>query len=144
MVDKGKIALILAAVISIVTAISHLSCIFIGPVCFEAQMAPHEIVKSAINGTMLAPIATLIVSGLFISCGICSLSGAGIIKKLPYINFLLVLISALCIFRGISTVPLSFLFPEMVSAFSILAGSIWFFTGLLFAYGYLSIRHKNF
>ncbi len=140
---KGKIALVLAALISIATAIAHLSCIFIGPACFEAQMAPPEIVESAVKGTMLAPITTLIISGLFVCCSIFALSGAGLIKRLPYVSTVLALIAVLCMLRGIGTVPLSFLFPEMVSTFSILAGFIWFLSGLLFGYGYIYVRNKH-
>ena len=140
---KVKIALSLAALISVLTAIAHLSCIVLGPACFEAQMAPPALVESATNGTMLAPVATLIVAGLFIICGVFALSAIGIIKSLPYVRPALLLISVVCLLRGVATIPLSFMFAEMVSTFNLSAGFTWFITGLLFAYGYYYAFSEN-
>lgn len=140
---KGVWALSICALISITTAIAHLSCIFLGPSCYRAQLAPQVIVQSAVDGTLLAPIGTAIVSFLFVTCGLFATSGAGYIKRLPLLNLALITIACLCILRGLSTIPESFMFPEMVSAFSISAGIIWFITGLLFAYGYICIRRVN-
>lgn len=137
---KGGWALIICALIALVTAISHISCIFLGAACYQAQLAPAQIVQSATDGTLLAPLATLTVSLLFILCGLFALSGASFIKKLPFQNLALLTIAILCTLRGLSTVPLSFLFPEIVSDFSLIAGAIWFITGLLYAYGYICVR----
>ncbi len=135
--DKlAKWALLLAALIAISTAVAHLSCIILGPDCFKAQMAPEPLVQSAIDGTWLAPISTIVVSLIFVVCGLFALSAAKIIRKLPLLNTALITIASICIVRGIATVPLSFLFPQMVSVFSLLAGAIWFITGLLFAFGF--------
>lgn len=136
----GMLALIVAALIAIAIAIAHLSCIFLGPACFEAQLAPAVLIESSANGTWLAPIATIIVSGLFILCALFALSGAGLIRKLPLTNMTLIVIAGLCLLRGIATVPLSSLFPEMVNTYSVIAGMVWFLTGVLFAYGYLEMR----
>ena len=140
---KVKIALSLAALISVLTAIAHLSCIVLGPACFEAQMAPPALVESATNGTMLAPVATLIIAGLFIVCGIFALSAIGIVTRLPYVRPALLLISVVCLLRGVATIPLSFMYADMVSTFSLSAGFAWFFTGLLFAYGYCYAFNEN-
>lgn len=72
--------LILAAAISIVTAMTHLSCLILGPQCYAAQMAPKVIITSAQNGTMFAPIANIMISSLFIICGIYALSAAKVIR----------------------------------------------------------------
>jgi hypothetical protein len=138
----AKIALLIGSSIAFFTAIAHASCIFLGPACFKAQMAPPELVESAKQGTWLAPIATLVISGMFILCGLYALSGAKFIKKIPLTHLALVVISGLCIIRGLGTIPLSFIFPEMVSAFSILADVIWLVVGLLYAYGFKHY-HKN-
>lgn len=106
-------------------------------------MAPPELVQSSKQGTLLAPIATLVISGMFILCGLYALSGAKIIKQIPLTHLALVGIAGLCILRGLSTIPLSFIFPEMVSAFSIFAGIIWFITGLLYAYGFKHFRNST-
>jgi len=140
---KGILALTLAAAISTATAIAHLSCILIGPSCYKAQLAPPQIVQSAIDGTLLAPVATVIISALFLSCAFFAASGAGFIKKLPLLKPALITISVVCILRGLATVPASYLFPEMVSVFSLLAGFTWFTAGVLYLYGYRCLRHVS-
>jgi hypothetical protein len=143
MSKKGKISLLIGALIALITAISHTSCIFLGPHCFAAQMAPPELVESAAAGTWLAPVSTLIISGSFLLCSFFTLSAIGIIKKLPFTYLALVSIAALCVLRGLGTIPLSFMFPEMVSKFSLIAGFIWFIAGLLYWYGFVEYRKIN-
>ncbi|WP_206052594.1 hypothetical protein [Neptunomonas marina] len=140
---KGVLALSIGALIAIATAVAHLSCIFLGPSCYQAQMAPPEIVQSATEGTLLAPMATLIISFLFLVCAVFAMSGAGFIKKLPFIEPVLATISGLSLLRGLATIPSSYAFPEMVSAFSITAGLIWFVAGLLYFYGFRSLRQPS-
>lgn len=140
---KGILALTIGAMISIATALAHLSCIFLGPACYKAQLAPPKIVQSAVDGTLLAPMGNLLVSSLFVACGLFALSGAGLIKRLPLQNLALITISGICILRGLSTVPASYMFPEVVSNVSIIAGTTWFITGLLFAYGYMCVRRES-
>lgn len=43
----GITLLFLAAIIAFGTALAHFSCIFFGPECYSAQMAPKFIVESA-------------------------------------------------------------------------------------------------
>lgn len=136
----GVSALILGAGIAVVTAVAHTSCMFFGPSCYQAQMAPKEIVQSAIDGTWIAPIGTIFISALFMLCAAYALSAAGIIKRLPLQGLGIYCIAALCVTRGAATLPLSFMFPDMVSNFSLLSGAVWFMTGLLFFFGYRCAR----
>ena len=132
----ARIGLVLGALIAIFTAIAHMSCIYFGPACFEAQMAPSEIVQSAIDGTWVAPVGTLLVSSIFLLCAAYALSAAKLLKTLPFLRLGMYVISLGCIFRGVATLPLSFAFPEMVSAFSIISGLVWLLSGFLFLFGY--------
>jgi hypothetical protein len=132
----AKIGLILGALIAIFTAIAHMSCIYLGPACFEAQMAPPELVQSAVDGTWLAPVGTLLVSSIFLLCAAYALSAARLLKTLPFLKLGMYVISLGCILRGVATLPVSLVLPEMVSTFSIIAGLVWLLTGLLFFFGY--------
>ena len=78
--SKGFVALLLGALIAIVTAVAHMSCIVIGPSCFKAQLAPPHIVRSAMEGTSTAVIETIIVSSLFLACAFFAISGAAVIS----------------------------------------------------------------
>ena len=140
---KNKIGiyfLVITAGIAILTAFSHLSCLAKGENCYRAQLAPEPIIQSAINGTMLAPVGTIFISILFILCAAYALSAAKLIVQLPLLNMGIYTISALCLFRGVATVPLSFMFPDMVSNFSIFAGAVWFVSGMLLLLGFRFIN----
>lgn len=129
-------ALLLAALLLIVTAVAHLSCIVLGPACYQAQLAPSEVVQSALEGTMLAPLATVLVSGLFLLCALYAVSSAGLIRHLPLLRPAMFCLALLFVVRGIATLPLSLMYPEMVSAFSVVAGILWLLCGLCFWSGY--------
>ena len=139
----GKFLLFLVAIIAIGTAIAHMSCILLGPECYAVQMAPPEIIQSAENETLLAPLSTSFISLLFIIIALYSLSSAGVIKRLPLLSVGVYIISILCIIRGVVTIPSSFVFPDMVSTFSISAGIVWFTTGVIFFVGHKYVHQPN-
>lgn len=133
--NKNKVGLLFLSIvagIAILTAIAHISCVFIGENCYRSQLAPEVIIQSAVNGTLLAPVGTTFISLLFLLCAIYALSAANLIIKLPLLKTAMYSISILCIFRGLATIPLSLTYPEMVSGFSIIAGATWFVSGVLF------------
>jgi hypothetical protein len=132
----GVTLLVLAAFIAMATAIAHMSCIFLGPECYSAQMAPSIIVESAINGTYLAPVGTVIASSIFAVLGLYALSGAGVIRKLPLLKYVIYVVAALCIIRGILPLQLWLRHPDKVNDIVLYTGIVWFLTGLLFLFGY--------
>ena len=73
--NKNKVGLLflsIAAVIAILTALAHMSCIFLGESCYRSQLAPEVIIQSAVNGTLLAPVGTtLIFFAVFSLCYLC-------------------------------------------------------------------------
>ena len=137
--NKNKVGLLflsIAAVIAILTALAHMSCIFLGESCYRSQLAPEVFIQSAVNGTLLAPVGTTFISSLFLICAIYALSAANVIMKLPLLKTAIYSISILCILRGLATIPLSLTYPEMVTSFSIIAGAMWFISGVLFFLGF--------
>ncbi len=136
----GILFLVLAALVAMGTAAAHLSCIYLGPECYVAQMAPTQIVESAINGTYLAPIGTVFVSGIFIVLGLYALSGAGftgkLIDKLPQVNYAIYTIATLCIIRGLLPLQLWLRHPDKVSDAVFYVGIVWLISGLLYLVGY--------
>ena len=132
----GLLFLIIAAGIATFTALAHMSCIFLGESCYRSQLAPEAIIQSAVDGTLLAPLGTTFVSSLFLLCAVYALSAADIIPKLPLVEVAIYSISALCILRGLATIPISLAYPEAVSRFVITSGAIWFISGVLFLVGF--------
>lgn len=137
---SGIAALLIVAGIAVTTAIAHMSCIVIGPNCFRAQLAPEIIVKSAVEGTWIAPIGTLFVSVLFLVCAIYAVSATKLIKPVPMLRAGIFVISGLCLLRGIATIPIVVLYPNIITTFAIVAGFVWFASGVLCLIGYILLR----
>lgn len=98
---------------------AHISCIYFGPQCFQSQMAPELIINSAETGSWLAPVATIVVSALFLTSAFYALSGARIIRKAPLLILGIYAISCMCIVRSISGILLAIAYPESFSKSSL-------------------------
>lgn len=143
--NKNKIgvaALLAVAAIAVFTAMAHMSCLVLGESCYRAQLAPEVIVNSATEGTWIAPAGTLFVSALFLICAIYAASAAKLIKPVPFLRLGIFTISGLCLLRGAATWPLSIMFPDKVTMFSIVAGIVWLVSGVLCLAGYFLVNHK--
>lgn len=139
----GVVLLSLVAAIAVVTVIAHMSCIYLGPSCFSAQLAPVAIVESAKEGTWLAPIGTLVVSSVFLLCALYVLSAAKLMFPVPMLRLGIIVISCLCIFRGIATIPMLAIVPEAATLFAKIAGVVWFSSGLSCALGYYLVQSSE-
>jgi uncharacterized membrane protein HdeD (DUF308 family) len=113
-----------------------MSCIYFGPECYAAQMAPPQIIESAKKGTYLALIGTLFASTIFFVLGLYALSAAGFFRKLPLLKFTIYTIATLCIIRGILPLQLWLRHPEKVNDIVLYTGIVWLITGLLYLFGY--------
>lgn len=137
---KGIVLLVVAAGIFFCTALAHLFCIYFGPQCYSAQMAPPQIVESAKAGTMLAPFGAILVSTIFTVLGLYALSGAGLFRRLPLLSFGIYTISIISVIRGLLPIQLYFRHPEKVSDPILIAGIIWLLVGVFFFFGYRAVR----
>ena len=139
----GVVALLTVAGIALFTAVAHMSCIVLGEGCYRAQLAPEAIVNSAIAGTWLAPVGTILVSALFLVCSVYAISAAKIIKPTPMLRLGIFTISGLCVLRGVATLPLAYLYAGKVTYFIIFAGVVWFLSGVLLISGYILVNRPS-
>ena len=139
----GVILLTLAALIAICTGLAHLSCIYFGPECYAAQLAPPIIVESAKAGTFLAPLGAIFASAIYILLGCYALSGAKIIRKLPLLKFGIYTIAFVCIVRGILPLQLWLRQPDKVSDAVFYTGIVWLIAGLLYFFGFRASHNRN-
>ncbi|WP_143764279.1 hypothetical protein [Cognaticolwellia mytili] len=126
--------LISAGVIASASATWHLLCIFGGPSWFAFARAPQQIIESAQQGTMLAPIGTVVVAGLMLACTMFAFSAVGLIRKVPLLKSALITIATLCILRGLIAIP-TFLTPTGLDIWQIVASTVWFYVGICFVTG---------
>jgi hypothetical protein len=106
-------------------------------------MAPAEVVQSAQEGTLLAPLGTVFVSAIFVLFGCYALSGAGLIRRLPLLPFGVYFIAAACFIRGVLPIQLYFRHPEKVSDPVLYVGIVWLLVGLFYFFGYRSANGQN-
>ena len=130
---KSKL-LISAGVIASASAIWHLLCIIGGPNWFAFARAPQQIIDSSQQGTLLAPIGTVIVASLMFACTVFAFSAAGLMRKVPLLKTALITISILCITRALIAIP-TFINSAGLDIWQIIASSVWFYVGISFAAG---------
>jgi hypothetical protein len=126
--------LISSGIIASASAIWHLLCIWGGSSWFTFARAPQQIIDSAHQGTLLAPIATIIVASLMFACTIFALSGAGLIRKVPLLKSALITIAILCTLRGLIAIP-AFVTSTGLDVWQIVASTVWFYVGICFIAG---------
>ena len=126
--------LISAGIITSASAVWHLLCIFGGPSWFAFARAPQQIIDSAAQGTLLAPIGTMIVASLMFACTIFAFSAVGLIRKVPLLKLALITIAVLCTLRGLIAIP-TFVASSGLDIWQIVASSIWFYVGICFIAG---------
>jgi len=136
---KAKL-LISAGIIALLAAIWHLLCIFGGPSWFAFARAPQAIIDSAHQGTLLAPIGTIIVASLMFSCSIFAFSAAGIIAKVPLLKPALMTIATLCTLRALVALPM---IVTTLDVWEMVASTVWFYVGLCFIIGSIELIKCN-
>jgi hypothetical protein len=131
----SKFPFLLAAGIALFGAIIHWVAPFVGVDWYGFLTAPQDVVDSARNGTMLAPVGAAIIGLLMFACAMYAFSGAGLSRRLPLTKTALAVISAICLLRGLLLIPFLIRFPLAVSTFDIVASAVWFVAGAAFAVG---------
>jgi len=130
---KSKL-LISAGVIASASVIWHLLCIFGGPSWFAFARAPQQVIDSAVHGTLLAPIFTIIVASLMFSCSVFAFSAVGLIRKVPLLKSALITIAVLCTLRGLIAIP-TFVTSSGLDIWQVVASTVWFYVGICFIVG---------
>lgn len=91
-------------------------------------------------GTLLAPIGTIFVSGLFLLCAVCALSAAKFVKQVPMQRLAIMTISTLCIVRGLATIPIPIVFPDAATPFAKKRRRFMVLSGISCAVGYYLVQ----
>lgn len=123
-----------AGVIAAASAIWHLLCIVGGPSWFAFARAPQQIIDSAQQRTLLAPLGTIVVAALMFACTIFSFSAAGLIRKVPLLKSALMTISLLCIVRGLIAIPI-LVTPTGLDIWEVIASAVWLYVSICFLAG---------
>lgn len=136
--------LICSGHIASIGALIHLSTIFGGPSWYRAIGAPETIAQMAANGRSYPVLACLLIATVLFSWAGYAYSGAGLMRRFPFLRTALTLIATLLIVRGISFIPLMLWRPawlagiyrgHSVDGFLVASSAICLATGIAYALG---------
>ena len=127
-------SLLVASAIALFGAAIHWIAPALGPDWYAFLHAPAAAVASARNGTAFGPLGAFIIGTLMFACALFGLSARGDLRYLPFTRAALVVISFICLTRGLIIVPYIIIVPK-VSAFGLVASAIWFVAGVGFFVG---------
>lgn len=96
----------LAGLAAAVGAALHIAIFFGGPEWYAFFCAPAGLVEMARSGNVRAPISCLVIASFLALLAAYAFSGAGIIRRLPFLRLGLGSIAAVLILRGALFIPL--------------------------------------
>ena len=146
----GQASLIVAGLFSAVGSALHLACIPGGPAWYRFLGAGRRVVHFAEMGSALPAIYAVTIAAIVAGWSIYALSGAGVIRRLPFLRTILILISLVSITRA-AALPL--LLEHMQDSgrsrcFLVTSSAIMLSMGMMYAvgigllWGELKISHR--
>ena len=126
----------------------HIAIIFGGPDWYAFFGAPRGLVEMARAGNIRAPISCLVIAAFLALLAAYAFSGAGVIRRLPFLRVGLASIAAVLILRGALFIPLILLRPgalsgicdcRSVDAFIIVTSALCLAMGVGYALGALAV-----
>ena len=135
--------LFISGIITTSAAIWHLLCIWGGISWFIFARAPNVVIQSVQQGTLLAPISTIIVASLMFICALYAFSCAKIIRKLPLLKSAAMTIALLCLMRVVLVLPMLWK-NNFTDLWQVVATSVWLFVGISFVLYLINLYIKKY
>lgn len=129
--------IVTAAVIAAIGAVIHIAAIAGGPAWFAFFGAPPVVVRSAEEGTWLAPVSACAIAMAMGLCSAYAAAAAGFLRTLPLQKIAIPVIALICLLRGFILIPLIFVYPGLLNTFEVIAAIIWSVAGAGFGIAFL-------
>lgn len=127
--------LVVGAALSALAALVHLACIAFGGPWYRALGAGERMAQLAESGHWYPSVAAAVIAAVLLSWGAYALSGAGVIRRLPFLRTVLCGVTAVYLLRGVAFVPLMPLFPGNSIAFWLVSSAICLAFGVVHLVG---------
>lgn len=133
-------AFITGAILTFFGALLHIAIILGGADWYRASGAGEGLAVLAESGSLYPAFLGSILTSIFFGWSIYALSGAGLIRRLPFLKAALIAIALLCTVRGLY----GFVIPIIIqseyviklgTAFWLYSSAIWLAIGLCYAAG---------
>ncbi len=128
-------ALVFGGVLSILAALLHIATIIGGPDWYRFFGAGEKLAVLAEEGSWIPGLVTFCIFSVLFIWGLYAFSGAGIIKRLPFLKIALVAISIVYSVRGIMHLPALFINPDKITNLLIWSSLVSLIIGLAYATG---------
>jgi ABC-type tungstate transport system substrate-binding protein len=112
----AKPCLFWSGAVAVAGAVLHVAIIFGGPDWYAFFGAPEALVQMARTGNARAPISCLVIAAILACWAAYAFSGAGHLRRLPFLRLVLALIAAVLILRGSLFIPLLLWRPGALGA----------------------------
>lgn len=127
--------LIIAAALSSIVALLHFASVFWGAAGFRFLGAGEPIVQMAERGHWYPNFISFVIGSLLFIWAAYALSGAGVIKQLPFLRVALCIITAVYLLRAVVFPLLKPAFPGNSETFWLLSSGICLLIGLIHLVG---------
>lgn len=104
-VEIGKRLLLCGGLLTGVASLLHIAIIFGGPDWYRFFGAGEDMAQLAARGFTYPTVVTAGIAAILAVWALYALSGAGVIRRLPFLRLALVLIAAIYLARGVLGVP---------------------------------------
>ncbi len=127
--------LIFGAILSASAAALHLGCIVFGAAWYRFLGAGEAMAGMAESGHWHPTLVTLFISAMLLLWSMYALSGAGVLRRLPFLRTALCLIAGIYLLRGVGFVLLMPHFPDNSLSFWITSSAICLTFGVIHTIG---------
>ena len=149
----SKKYLFLVGIAALAGSALHIAILLGGPNWYAFFGAPSGMVEMARSGNIRAPTSCLVIAAFLAVLAAYAFSGAGVIRRLPFLRFGLASMAAVLILRGLLFIPLIVLRPgtlsgicdcRSVDTFIIVTSAICLAMGIGYALGAWAASNKSF
>ncbi|HET9429148.1 MAG TPA: hypothetical protein VFO69_12390 [Allosphingosinicella sp.] len=127
--------LLAGGLLSALAALLHIAIIFGGPEYYRFFGAGEAMARAAERGSARPTLITAGIAGILFVWSAYAFSGAGLIRRLPWLRTGLITISAIYLARGLVAVPILFIRPGLADLFLLWSSMIVMGFGLVYAIG---------
>ena len=148
--QKSGRFLLVGGLLTGLIALLHVAIIPGGPSWYRFFGAGERMAQLAARGSSTPAIVTALLAAIFSVWTMYALSGAGVIRRLPFVRLALLLIAAIYLARGILGIPVVLFVDDPYTrqlrdrtTFMIVSSAISTFLGLCYAIGAAGVRQQS-
>ena len=127
--------LIIGSGLSALAALLHAGCILFGSSWYRFFGAGEQMARMAAAGHWYPTVLTSIIVAILSGWSLYALSGAGVIRRLPFDRLALCIITSIYLLRAVAFAPFHRYFPGNSASFWLWSSAICFVIGLVHLVG---------